>query len=250
MQILEGKPYPLGATWDGLGTNFAIFSEHADRVELCFFDSIEARREQERIELPGYNNFVWHGYIPNVRPGQLYAYRVYGPWKPEEGMRFNHRKLVIDPYAKSIVRDVKWDDSLFGYKLAVPDGDLLKDERDSAAYAPLCEVIDPSFTWGDDKPPDIPWNQTIIYEAHIKGMTMKHPGIPADLRGTYSAIASQPIIEHLKSLGVTAVELLPVHYRVVNRSFEERGVTDYWGYNTLGFFCSRHEIRFIEQWPR
>jgi glycogen operon protein len=239
MQIQEGKPYPLGATWDGLGTNFALFSENADNVELCLFDSQTPTRQCERIELPEYNNHVWHGYLPNIRPGQLYGYRVYGPWKPEEGLRFNHRKLLVDPYAKSIVRAVKWDDSLFGYKISATtkDADLHKDDRDSVAFAPLCEVIDPSFTWGDDKPPDVPWNKTIIYEAHVKGLTMKHPAIPEDQRGTYSALASPPIIEHFKGLGITAVELMPVHHRVVNRSFEQRGLTDYWGYNTLGFFA-------------
>jgi len=235
--IQEGRPYPLGSTWDGLGANFAIFSENADKVELCLFDSVEAKRETERIELPEFNNHVWHGYLPNIRPGQLYGYRVYGPWAPKLGQRFNHRKMLLDPYAKSIARPVKWDDSLFSYKLGKVDGDLIKDDRDSAAYAPLSVVIDPSFTWGDDKAPDIPWNKTIIYEAHVKGLTKLHTGIAEEFRGTYAGLAQPKMIEHFTSLGITAVELMPVHYRAVNRSFEERGVTDYWGYNTLGFFA-------------
>ncbi|HEY9720204.1 MAG TPA: glycogen debranching protein GlgX [Trichormus sp.] len=236
-QVLEGRPYPLGSTWDGLGANFAIFSENADKVELCLFDSEDDKRETERIELPEYNNHVWHGYLPNIRPGQLYGYRVYGPWAPKLGQRFNHRKLLLDPYAKAIARPVKWDNSLFAYKIGNANDDLVKDDRDSAAYAPLSVVIDPSFTWGDDKAPDIPWNKTIIYETHVKGMTKLHPALPEELRGTYAGLSHPKIIEHFTSLGITAVELMPVHYRVVNRSFEERGVSDYWGYNTLGFFA-------------
>ena len=237
MQISEGKPYPLGATWDGLGVNFALFSENATKVELCLFDSAESTNETHRITLPEYNAHVWHGFARDVRPGQLYGYRVHGPYEPEKGMRFNANKVLSDPYAKSVVRPVKWNDSLFGYKIGDEDEDLSFDEQDSAPYAPLCAVIDPSFIWGEDKPPAIPWNKTIIYEAHVKGMTMRNPDVPEELRGTYSGIASAPIIDHLTKLGVTAIELMPVHHRVNNRSFIDRGLTDYWGYNTLSFFA-------------
>ncbi len=237
MQISEGKPYPLGATWDGLGVNFALFSENATKVELCLFDSAESTQETHRITLPEYNAHVWHGFVRDIRPGQLYGYRVYGPYEPDKGMRFNPNKVLSDPYAKSIPRSVKWDDSLFGYTIGHKDLDLSMDTRDSAAFAPLCAVIDPSFIWGEDKLPQTPWNKTIIYEAHVKGLTMLNPAVPEELRGTYAGVASAPVIEHLTNLGITAIELMPVHHRVNNRSFIDRGLTDYWGYNTLSFFA-------------
>jgi len=237
MRMLPGEPYPLGATWDGLGVNFAIFSENATKVELCLFDSMDAERESERILLPEYNNNVWHVYLPHVLPGQLYGYRVYGPYNPEKGLRFNANKLLLDPYAKSIVRHVKWDDSLFGYKTGDPSKDLSFDTRDSAAYAPLCAVVDPAFSWGNDRRPKTPWHKTIIYEAHVKGLTFQNLDIPEHLRGTYAALACEPVIKHLKSLGITAVELMPVHVKINDRFLVDKGLTNYWGYNTLGYFA-------------
>ena len=242
LRVSEGKPYPLGATWDGLGTNFALFSEHATKVELCLFESADAKRETYKVELPERTAFVWHGYIRDIKPGQIYGYRVYGPYDPENGMRFNPHKLVTDPYAKAIVRGVTWDDSLFGYKIADEDSDLSMDETDSAPYAPLCAVVDPSFVWGADSRPDVPWNKTVIYEAHVKGLTKLHPDIPPPLRGTYAAVASDPIISHLLKLGVTAIELMPVHHRVTNRVLDDRGLSDYWGYNTLSYFAPDHRF--------
>jgi isoamylase len=235
--VTVGKPAPLGATWDGVGTNFAIFSEHATKVELCLFDSADAREESQRIELTNETAFVWHGYLATVKPGQVYGYRIHGPYEPHNGHRFNPNKVLVDPYAKSVVRSVEWDDSLFGYTIGSEEEDLSFDERDSAAFAPLAAVIDPSFEWGDDKPPATPWNHTIIYEAHVKGMTKTHPDVPENLRGTYAGIAHPAIISHLSKLGVTALELMPVHHRVNDRSYINRGLNDYWGYNTLSFFA-------------
>lgn len=237
LKVTDGKPYPLGATWDGLGVNFAIFSEQATKVELCLFDSLDSQKESHRIELPERDAFVWHGYIRDLRPGQLYGYRVHGPYEPKKGLRFNPNKLLTDPYAKAIVRDTRWHDSLFGYKIGHALQDLSFDERDSAPYAPLCAVVDPSFVWGDDRRPDIPWNKTIIYEAHVKGLTALHPEIPPELRGTYAGLATDQVIKHLQKLGVTAIELMPVHYRVNSRVLQDKGLSDYWGYNTLGFFA-------------
>jgi glycogen operon protein len=237
LKILPGKPYPLGTTWDGLGCNFAIFSEHATKVELCLFDSLDAKKESQRIELPERNGYVWHGFLKDIRPGQFYGYRVYGPYEPERGHRFNANKILLDPYAKCVARRVAWDDSLFGYIVGDPKEDLSFDPRDSAAYAPLGAVIDQAFSWGDDRRPNTPWNKTIIYEAHVKGLTERHPKVPENLRGTYLALASEPILEHLRSLNITAVELLPVHHRANNRRLLNLGLSDYWGYNTLSFFA-------------
>jgi glycogen operon protein len=235
--ITAGKPAPLGATWDGIGTNFAIFSENATKVELCLFDSVDAEQESCRITLPESTAFVWHGYIKDVKPGQIYGYRVHGPYEPQNGHRFNPNKVLVDPYAKCVVRGVKWDDALFGYTIGSKEEDLSFDERDSAKFAPLAAVIEPTFEWGDDRAPNTPWNKTIIYEAHVKGFTMLNEHIPEPLRGTYAGIASDPVIKHLSQLGVTALELMPVHHRVNNRSFIDRGLNDYWGYNTLSFFA-------------
>jgi glycogen operon protein len=237
MQITAGKPHPLGASWDGLGVNFALFSEHATKVELCLFSSAESEKEEQRIELTECDAFVWHCFIKDIKPGQMYGYRVYGPYEPEKGHRFNPNKVLADPYAQCIVRSLQWDDSLFGYKIGDKDADLSFDERDSASAAPLCAVVDPTFMWGDDKAPDTPWNKTIIYETHVKGFTKLNSLVPEELRGTYAGIASEPVIEHLRNLGITALELMPVHHRVNNRNFIERGLNDYWGYNTLGFFA-------------
>ena len=237
MKIRPGSPYPLGATWDGVGVNFAIFSEHATRVELCLFDSVDAERESLRIPLPERTDMVWHGYVPDLIPGQLYGYRVYGPWDPEQGHRFNPNKVVFDPYAKAVGRPLRWADELYGYTYGHPEQDLRMDERDNAAWAPLAAVIDPAFTWGDDRRPNTPWHNTVIYEVHVKGFTKLHPEVPKLLRGTYSGLASEPAIRHLKELGVTAVELMPVHHHAYERHLVEHNLSNYWGYNTLAFFA-------------
>jgi isoamylase len=249
MKIWPGKSYPLGATWDGKGVNFALFSEHATKVELCLFDSADATQPSVCITLPEYTDQVWHAYLPEVLPGQLYGYRVHGPFEPGQGHRFNPNKIVLDPYAKSIGRRLKWADEVFGYKVGDPNGDLSFDERDSAPYAPLAQVIDPGFTWGDDRPPRTPWHKTIIYELHVKGFTQLHPEVPEKLRGTYAALASEVVINHLVDLGITAVELMPVHHFIEDRHLIERGLTNYWGYNSLGFFApeSRYCCTHIPQ---
>ena len=242
MRVWPGRPYPLGATFDGVGVNFALFSEHGTKVELCLFDDRDDPKETHRIPLPEITDLVHHGYFPDVGPGQLYGYRVHGPYDPGAGHRFNPNKVVLDPYAKAIGRDVRWDDALFGYRVGPnPDADLEMDARDSAAFCPLASVIDTAFTWGDDRPPRTPWHKTLIYEAHVKGLTNRHPGVPEDKRGTYAGMASEPVIEHLLGLGVTAVELLPVHYHLNDRHLVEKGLTNYWGYNTLGFFAPHVE---------
>src|SRR3569623_982578 len=237
MRVWPGRPYPLGATWDGAGVNFAIFSEHATKVELCLFDSADATEESYRITLPECTDMVWHGYFPDIEPGQLYGFRVHGPYDPKNGHRFNPNKGVLDPYAKAIGRDLRWDDSLFGYKVAPGSDDLTFDPRDDAAYCPLAAVIDTAFTWGDDRPPRTPWHKTFIYEAHVRGLTMNHPGVPEDKRGTYAGIACAVVLDPLKRQGVTAIELLPVHFHVNDRHLAEKGLTNYWGYNTLGYFA-------------
>ncbi|MCI0702735.1 MAG: glycogen debranching protein GlgX [Planctomycetia bacterium] len=235
MRVWPGRPYPLGATWDGAGTNFALFSEHATKVELCLFDSVNALKESQRVAMAEQTDQVWHCYLPDVVPGQLYGYRVHGPYEPKQGHRFNSNKVVLDPYAKVLGRDVRWDDSLFGYKIG--QDDLSFDDRDSAAFAPLAQVIDTAYTWGDDRPPHTPWHKTLIYEAHVKGFTMRHPGVPEELRGTFAGFGSEAVIQHLLDLGVTAVELLPVHHHLNDRHLLEKGLTNYWGYNTLSFFA-------------
>jgi isoamylase len=235
VRVWPGKPYPLGATFDGAGVNFAIFSEAGTRVELCLFDSVESKKESHRIPLREQTDMVWHAYLPDAQPGQLYGYRVHGPYDPAAGHRFNSNKVILDPYAKAIGRDVAWDDSLFGYRMGRDD--LSFDERDSAPFAPLASVIDTAFTWGDDRPPRIPWHKTFIYEAHVKGMTMRHPDVPEDRRGSYSGLASEAVVNHLRDLGVTAIELLPVHYHLNDRTLIEKGLTNYWGYNTLSYFA-------------
>lgn len=235
MRVWPGRPYPLGATWDGAGVNFALFSEHATKVELCLFDSRDATKENQRIELREQTDQVWHCYLPDVLPGQLYGYRVHGPYEPAAGHRFNSSKVLLDPYAKLVGRDVRWDDSLFGYK--VGGDDLSQDDRDSAAFAPLAEVVDTAFTWGDDRRPHTPWNKTFIYEMHVKGFTMRHPDVPDNLRGTFAGLASDAVIKHLKELNVTAIELLPVHHHLNDRHLVEKKLSNYWGYNTLSFFA-------------
>ncbi|MBC7461514.1 MAG: glycogen debranching protein GlgX [Thermoleophilia bacterium] len=228
-----GKPYPQGATWDGEGTNFSIFSEHAEGVELCLFANPSDREPTAVVELNDRTNLNWHCYLPDVRPGQLYGYRVQGAWAPEQGHRFNPNKLLIDPYAKSVAGSIKWTDDVFGYK--VGEGDLVMDTRDSAGSMPKCVVVDAAFEWGEDRKPCHDWNRTVIYEAHVKGMTMRHPGVPEHLRGTYLGMAYEPIIEHLLSLGVTAIEMLPVHEFTTDRFLVEKELTNYWGYNSIAF---------------
>ena len=234
--VWPGEPYPLGATWDGGGVNFALFSEHAEKVELCLFDP-KGRREIARIVLPEHTDLVWHGYLPQARPGQLYGYRVHGPYQPEAGHRFNPNKLLLDPYAKAIDGQIKWSDAHFGYKIGHRREDLSFDRRDSAPGMPKCRVIDPAFTWGDDRPPKICWHETVIYELHVKGFTQLNPLLPPHLRGTYAGLASEAAIEHFQRLGVNAVELMPVHAFVDDRHLVEKGMRNYWGYNSLGFFA-------------
>jgi isoamylase len=237
MRIWSGHPYPLGATWDGAGVNFALFSERATKVELCLFDSREAKKESQRLVLPEQDEFVWHGYLPGIQPGQLYGYRVHGPYDPANGHRFNPNKVLLDPYARAVGRDLQWDDSLFGYKLGDEQADLSFDERDNVAFAPLGVVLDTAFTWGDDRPPSHPWNRTLIYEVHVKGFTMRHPGVPEAIRGTYAGLATEAAIIHLKSLNVTAVELLPVYHHLDDQFLLDKGLSNYWGYNTLAYFA-------------
>jgi isoamylase len=235
MRVWPGSPYPLGATWDGVGVNFAIFSEHATRVELCLFDSLDAEVETVTIPLNEHTDMVWHGYLPDVHPGQLYGYRVHGPYEPHHGHRYNPHKLVLDPYAKVIGRPVRWNEALFGFRTG--EDDTTFDERDSAPYAPLAAVIDTSFTWGDDRPIRTPWHETLIYELHVKGYTKLNPYVPEALRGTYLGLASEPAIRHLTSLGVTAVELMPVHHHTDDWHLARLGLRNYWGYNTLSYFA-------------
>ena len=234
--IWPGSSYPLGATWDGEGVNFALFSEHANKVELCLFDA-SGQREFQRIELVERTDQIWHVYLPEVRPGQLYGFRVHGPYRPEHGHRFNPHKLLLDPYAKAIVGTVKWNDSQFGYRIGNPQEDLSFSRRDSATDMLKCQVIDPSFDWEGDRHPNIPWHKTIIYELHVKGFTQLHPHIPPELRGTYAGLSTWPVIEHLKRLGVTAVEFMPVHAFIDDRHLMDKGLVNYWGYNSIGYFA-------------
>ena len=230
-----GSPFPRGANWDGKGVNFSLFSESSDAAELCLFDA--SGNNERRIRIRERTNGAWHIYVPGVNPGQLYGYRVYGPYVPESGLRFNPNKLLLDPYAKAIGRSLKWADELFGYHLGDPEGDLSFDDRDSAPFAPLGMVIDPKFDWSGEQRPSPAAHETIIYEAHVRGMSQLHPDVPEHLRGTYAAMASEPIIKHLQSLGVTALELMPVHCFLDDRHLVDRGLQNYWGYNTLGFFA-------------
>jgi glycogen operon protein len=234
-RLQEGLPNPLGATWDGLGVNFALFSANATKVELCLFDD-DGATEVQRIELPEYTDEVWHGYLPEARPGQVYAYRVHGRFAPEEGHRFNPNKLLLDPYAKGLVGELTWNPAVFGYTLESGD-DLTFDERDSAPFVPKCRVIDPAFTWGRDRPPQLGWGRTVLYETHVRGYTMRHPAVPAPLRGTFAGLSVKPVIDHIRSLGVTAVELLPIHAFLNDSLLLDKGLTNYWGYNTIGFFA-------------
>ncbi len=242
MNIWPGRSYPLGATWDGQGVNFALFSENATGVDLCLFDNELQDQETNRITLEERTDQVWHVYLPEVRPGQLYGYRVHGPYDPQVGHRFNPSKLLIDPYAKSLTGVIRWSDSMFGYRFGDPAGDLSFDDRNNAANVPKGVVVDQAFSWGEDHRLNTPWEHTVIYEVHVKGMTMRHPDVPESLRGTYAGLASPAIIEYLQSLGITAVELLPVHHFVNDLYLEEKGLTNYWGYNSIGYFAP--DIRY------
>jgi glycogen operon protein len=237
MRIWPGTPYPLGATWDGWGTNFALFSEVAERVELCLFDSPEdgdGRLEETRVELTEVDGFVWHGYIPGISPGQRYGYRVHGPWDPQRGLRCAPSKLLLDPYGKAVEGDIKWDESLFDYHFTDP---RKRNTADSAPRMPKNVVINPFFDWSNDRAPHIPYHETIIYEAHVRGLTLRHPEVPPAQRGTYAGMAHPAVIAHLQRIGITAVELMPVHQFVAEQALVARGLTNYWGYNTIGFLA-------------
>jgi glycogen operon protein len=234
--VWPGSPQPRGAHWDGEGVNFAVFSEHADAVDLCVFDAT-GRRELQRIRLVERTDQIFHCYLPEARPGLLYGYRVHGPYKPEQGQRFNPHKLLLDPYAYNTAGTLKWSDALFGYNVGHKARDLSFDRRDSARAMPKSKVIDPAFTWGNDRPPSVPWHEMLIYELHVRGFTMQHPDVPAPLRGTYAGLATAPVIDYLRRLGVTTVELLPVQYFVDDRYLVEKGLRNYWGYNTIGYFA-------------
>ena len=237
MTVWPGRPHPLGATWDGQGTNFALFSENATAVELCLFD---VGGHETRVALTEVENYVWHGYVPGIQPGQRYGYRVHGPYDPETGHRFNAHKLLIDPYARALDGDVQMHHATFGYnmaEIAEEDTDLSFSDADSAAYVPKGVVIDPSFDWGDDRYPDTPWHRTVIYEAHVKGITQRHPDLPEELRGTYAGLAHPVMIDYLKSLGITAIELLPVHhFHAFPGHLAGTGLRNYWGYDSLNYF--------------
>jgi glycogen operon protein len=243
--LWPGQPFPLGASFDGRGINFALYSRHAERVELCLFDGPEDPEPSRVFALPDRTGPVWHGYLPDTLPGQLYGYRVHGPFEPSSGHRFNEHKLLLDPYAKALGRPLSWHPSLFG---SVGTGrKLRKDTRDSAPYAPLGAVVDDHFDWQDDRPPATPWEDTITYETHVRGMTLRHPEVPPELRGSYLGLASEPVVEHLTSLGVTAVQLLPVQAFVNDRWLVDQGLTNYWGYNPLAYFAP--EPRYAAHGP-
>ncbi|MBV8867184.1 MAG: glycogen debranching enzyme GlgX, partial [Acidobacteriaceae bacterium] len=236
-RLREGLPHPRGATWDGRGTNFALFSANATKVELCIFDA-SGEKEEQRVALPEYTNQIWHGYLSDVTPGTIYGYRVHGPYEPENGHRFNPNKLLLDPYACAHYGELKWNPAIFGYKMESGD-DTTFDERDSAPFVLKSTVVNPDFTWHGErvsrKP--IPWDDTIIYETHVKGFTRLHPAVPEKLRGTYEGLGTKAVLDYIKSLGVTSVELLPIHTFISDNHLLEKGLTNYWGYNTIGFFA-------------
>jgi isoamylase len=237
-EIREGLPHPRGATWDSQGVNFALFSANATKVELCLFDN-KGKQETHRIELPEFTDEIWHGYVKGLRPGAVYGFRVHGPYAPEQGHRFNPNKLVLDPYAHSHVGSLEWNDACFGYTVGAENADLSFDERDSAPFVPKCVVVDPEFRWRQSTRSRraIPWSQSVIYELHVRGFTKRHPAVPRKRRGTFAGLAQKQVIEYIKSLGVTAVELLPVCTYLDDRALQERGLKNYWGYNTIGFFA-------------
>jgi isoamylase len=235
-RLAPGAPYPLGATWDGLGTNFAVFSANATRIDLCLFDPA-GRREVARLTLPEQTDEIWHGYLPGGRAGLVYGYRAHGPYDPPRGHRFNHHKLLLDPYARATAGELRASDAMFGYRLNSRRGDLSLDRRDSAPGMLKAVVTSDTFNWADDRPPKVPWSDTVIYEAHVRGLSILHPDVRPRERGTFAALADPEIIDHLRRLGVTAVELMPIHAFVQDRHLLEKGLRNYWGYNTLGFFA-------------
>ena len=247
-RLFAGKPWPLGATWDGLGVNFAVFSANASSIEFCLFDP-SGRRELARFPLPECTDEVWHGYFPDAKPGLLYGYRAHGPYEPRAGHRFNPNKLLLDPYAHELQGELLWSDALFGYRVGSGRADLTFDRRDSARAMPKGVVVDNSFNWGDDRPPLVPWERTVIYEAHLRGLTVLHDMVPPRERGTFAALANPHVIEHLQRLGITAIELLPVHAFMQDRFLVERRLRNYWGYSTLSYFAP--EPRYlVEPWMR
>ncbi|MCB1495070.1 MAG: glycogen debranching protein GlgX [Bauldia sp.] len=235
LRLEPGLPHPRGATWDGAGVNFALFSANATKVELCLFDA-NGRRETDRIALPEYTHEVWHGYLPDVRPGQLYGYRVHGPYEPSAGHRFNPNKLLIDPYAKALRGEIRWHDACFGYRVGSPRGDVQPDRRDSAFVVPKCVVVDTAATWGPDRPPEHKWADTIVYEAHVEGMTAARKDMPERIRGTFAGLSDPGVIDHLVKLGVTALELMPIQAFFDDRYLVEKKLVNYWGYNTVNYF--------------
>ena len=235
-RIREGLPFPLGATWDGLGVNFALFSANATKVELCLFDA-SGEVELERIELPEYTDEIFHGYLPDAHPGLIYGYRVHGPYEPQNGHRFNPNKLLIDPYAKQLVGELRWSEALFGFTIGHPDADLSFDERDSAPFVPKSKVIDPAFTWGRDQRVSIPWDRTLIYETHVRGISMLHPSVPEAVRGTFAGLMVEDVLDHIRKLGVSSIELLPIHAFVNDQHLLQKGLNNYWGYNSIAFFA-------------
>src|ERR1700761_2157652 len=239
-----GKPFPLGATWDGLGVNFAVFSANAEQIDLCVYDA-DGKREIARFTMPDCTQQVFHGYLPGASPGLSYGFRAHGPYDPENGHRFNPAKLLLDPYAKSIRGQVRWSDALFGYKLHAAKGDLSLDRRDSAPFMPKAVVTDDHFNWGDDKRPEIPWGETVIYEAHIRGFTQRHDKLPPGKRGTVAGLCHPDVIAHLKKIGITTIELMPIHAFLQDRNLVEKGLSNYWGYNTLSYFAP--EPRYLSE---
>ncbi len=243
-KISEGLPHPLGATWDGKGVNFALFSAHATGVEVCLFDET-GERETARIDLPEYTDEIWHGYIPGIEPGTIYGYRVHGPYEPEQGHRFNPHKLLLDPYARGHFGELKWDPAVFGYQMESED-DTSFDERDSAPFMPKSVVVDPNFDWkGEPRGRAVPWDRTVLYEAHLRGFTKLHPEVPEAHRGTYKGLGNKAVVNYIKSLGVTSVELLPIHTFINDSHLLERGLNNYWGYNTIGFFAP--DLRYARE---
>ena len=236
MQIWPGRPFPLGATFDGFGTNFSLFSEVAERVELCLFD---ADGKETRVDLPETTALCWHGYLPDVRPGQAYGYRIHGPWDPEQGLWCNPNKVLIDPYAKAVEGPWQLNEALFPYHFGEPESS--RNDLDSGPYIPKCMVIDPFFDWNSDARPNTPWHRTVVYETHVKGFTERHPGIPEELRGTYAGLAHPTAVRYLQRLGITAIELLPVHQFVQDATLQERGLRNYWGYNSIAYLAPHHE---------
>ena len=240
MKVYPGKPYPQGATWDGLGVNFALFAESAAKVELCLYERPEGKKLIAVIPMTEQTDLVWHAYLPEARPGDLYGYRVHGPYEPEKGLRFNPAKLLLDPYAKAIAGHILCDkDQLFGYIVGHEAADLSRDDRDSAPFMPKCVVIDPTFDWEGDRQLRTPMHETVIYEMHVKGFTKLNPMVPEEMRGTYDGLASEPVIHYLKDLGITAVELLPVHQFMIDGYLLAKGLTNYWGYNSIAFFAPK-----------